>query len=296
MLRCQRSIPPLSRRLFHASRATFNNAPSWTRSGLMRLRKVQLEELARQQKMSTNGTKSDIVERLLQREDTAEARVHDAVSKQASQEKNLPGNKQTPVESLSQDVNTHVAQETTRHSEDMNKEVEATNWVEAFELKLGNSRVRSPRQSSMFSSSKQNRPPRPAMEPQQQEPRKVKDDEPVPDDVDKAWVQAFEQKANNRELRSRVLGTDTFRASQHLEPSGLDFIQKTEETKEQKKEAKEAEPHPQLQQSAGWGERDNKSTRSSWMINSLVGSGLMVWLVSGESGFQSLAAFLTSSS
>ena len=294
MLRCQRLIP---RRLFHATRTPLSSVQPWTRSGLMRLRKGQLENLAREQKMSTSGTKSEIVERLLLQE-TPETRVFDAVSKQASHEKHEPGSKPTPLESLSEDISLQVAEETTRHAEHVNKELEAANWVEAFELKLGNSRIRSERKPSMFSSeNKQDRPPRPAaQQPAQHEPkpRPPKDDEPVPDDVDKAWVQAFEQKAQNRELRSRVLGTDTLRASEYLEPSALDFIH--EEPKEHTKEVKEKELNPQLQQSEGWSEKGKGNGSRNWMVNSLIGSGLMVWLVSGESGFQSLATLLTSSS
>ncbi|KAI9489293.1 hypothetical protein BDB00DRAFT_791180 [Zychaea mexicana] len=286
--------------------------------------------MARQQKLSTGGTKSDIVERLLQHpqaEETVERRIHAVLAEQASKEKGQPGSKQTLLDSLSEDVNDHVetqpgrsssnsddanaeAQHRQHEKEDVAKKLEAERWVEAFELKLGNSRVRqSPKQPSMFSSTlRPSRPPRSDEASQQQQAADIKtndiknDDTPIPEDVDKAWVKAFEQKTTNRDLRQRMSGRDTFKATlDSIEPNVSDLIQPTT-TKA--KEGHPDKPHDQLQKSVGIGERENISSTDSgsgssrnFMINSLVGSGLLIWIVSGQDGFSKIAAtFLTTSS
>ena len=351
----QRSVPKGVTRTFTTSRVIFNKnteihlpRSSWTRSGLMRLRKVQLEELAQENNMEAKGTKSDIVERLLKEqpeiENTMERRINTAVAEEASHENNLPGIKQTFMDTVSKDVNNHVeshpgsgcmdpSSSTTasrQNGGNTTKDMESERWMEAFELKLGNSRLRSkPKQPSMFSSSRPSQAPPSTMEPVEQHQQHIKDQQEkantghsaatasknnftvMPDDIDQAWVKAFEQKTTNRNLRHQILGKDTFKASlDSVEPSGLDWIQSSK--------SKERDINDQLQKSAGFGEQndDNNSTNSNdnnnknqngindknnnssrnYILNSIVGSSLLIWIVSGQDGFTKIATFLTTSS
>ncbi|KAI9243544.1 hypothetical protein BDA99DRAFT_530144 [Phascolomyces articulosus] len=342
---CQQSLPNRFTRTFTTSRVFLNsissNRSSWTRSGLMRLRKGQLEDLARRHQMNAEGTKSDIVERLMKQpevETPLEHSISIAVAEQASRENNLPGTKETLMDSLAEDVNSHVESQPGSGGTDPNsattairqnggnitKDLESERWMEAFELKLGSSRIRSkPKQPSMFSSSKPSRAPSSTVElPQQPKAistttavsndvtSKDKNQVAMPDDIDKAWVKAFEQKTCNRDMRQRMLGKDTFRAStmDSIEPTGLDWIQTSKA-----KDKHDGMPHEQLQKSViGLGEHknlnfnnttdnthynnhDNNSTRN-WIINSLVGSSLLIWICSGQDGFSKIVTSLTTSS
>ncbi|KAG2226085.1 hypothetical protein INT45_011702 [Circinella minor] len=355
----QRSVPKGLTRTFSTSRVILNNneihlpRSSWTRSGLMRLRKNQLEELAQENNMDVKGTKSDIVERLLKEqpkaENSMERRINTAVAEEASHENNLPGTKETFMDTVSKDVNNHVESQpgsggtdpsssTTairQNGGNMTKDLEAERWMEAFELKLGSSRLRSkPKQPSMFSSSKPSQAPPSTMEPVEQHQQHIKEQQEkaasthsastadknensttMPDDIDQAWVKAFEQKTTNRNLRHQILGKDSFRASlDSAEPNGLDWIQTSK--------SKGIDIHDQLQKSAGFGEQNdvnnstnnnndinnnndndkndindkNNNSSRNYILNSIVGSSLLIWIVSGQNGFTKIASFLTTSS
>ncbi|KAI7857578.1 hypothetical protein BDC45DRAFT_16983 [Circinella umbellata] len=289
----ERSVPKGLTRTFSTSRVILNKnneihlpRSSWTRPGLMRLRKNQLEELAQENNMDAKGTKADIVERLLKEQPKAEnlmeRRINTAVAEEASHENNLPGTKETFMDTVSKDVNNHVesrpgsggtdpSSSTTairQNGGNMTKDLEAERWTEAFELKLGSSRLRSkPKQPSMFSSPKPSQAPPSTMEPVEQHQQHIKEQQEkaagthsastagksenctvMPDDIDQAWVKAFEQKTTNRNLRHQILGKDTFRASlDSVEPNELDWIQKSE--------SKGIDIHDQLQKSARFADR-----------------------------------------
>lgn len=338
--------PPCGRMLHQsACRRTIDPA-HWNKTSLMRLRKSQLEDLAREHELSTGGTKLEIVQRLLQQsssnsaswemDDPIERRVQDAIATQRSQaEKSEPGSRPTFEDSM--EASSDVVDEEQEHKKNntTNQEMEAGNWVEAFELKLGHSHLRQkPKRSNIFSSAPSNvrsssaisqatatagaplhpTPPSPAAAPV----AAVDNNEPMPEDINQHWVRAFEQKATSQRSRRHMLGNDTF-TSTDIEPNVLDFI----DTMGTPKQEQQEQPlNDQVEQeivdalksdstttntntatttttatnTTADNEKKEDPANSNVVITSMIGSGLLVWVAGGEKGFKHLADILMSSS
>lgn len=310
----------------------------------MRLRKSQLEDLAREHELSTGGTKLEIVQRLLQQsssntaswemDDPIERRVQDVIATQRSQaEKSEPGSRPTFEDSM--EASSDVIDEEQEHKKKntANQEMEAGNWVEAFELKLGHSHLRQkPKRSNIFSSAPSNvrsssaisqatatadaplhpTPPAPAVA--------LDNNEPMPEDINQHWVRAFEQKATSQRSRRHMLGNDTF-APTDIEPNVLDFIDTQDTPKQQPQEQPlndqvEQELVDALKSDSSTtttpstttttttttssatadNEKKEDPANSNVVITSMIGSGLLVWVAGGEKGFKHLADILMSSS
>ncbi|KAI7876828.1 hypothetical protein K492DRAFT_172258 [Lichtheimia hyalospora FSU 10163] len=304
----------------------------WNKTNLMRLRKNQLEDLAREHELSTGGTKLEIVQRLLQQsssntaswemDDPIERRVQDVIATQRSQaEKSEPGSRPTFEDSM--EASSDVIDEEQEHKKKnvTNQEMEAGNWVEAFELKLGHSHLRQkPKRPNMFSAPANTRassaisqatataaplhptPPSPASS-------SVDYNEPMPEDINQQWVRAFEQKATSIRSRRHMLGNDTFEPTD-IEPNVFDFI----DTKDTEKQRQEKPLNDQVEQEIVDSLKSDSSTtttttnatadnekkedpaNSNVVITSMIGSGLLVWVAGGEKGFKHLADILMSSS
>lgn len=316
----------LQRRLFHAALYRSNNqsqtqteTSGWSKASLRRLRKNQLEDLAIQHKLDANGTKSQLIDRLLLHQNgdgwrqgaaavaatdkgTADARVQDAVTAEAATRgKREPDTFVTPLDTLSEDVQEHVHNKTGITSRyHHNGDLEAANWVEAFELKVNQPRRTREHPKESFFPAQQQRDlnksiPRPSSHSQPE----IMDNN-IPEDVDQHWVKAFEQKVNSRDARHRLLGNaDTFSPSS-LETSGLEFVSSSSDDSSTRGVSSDAQgsPNTELQKSMGMETDSNKnestsnSKSSHWLINSLIGSSLLIWIAGGEQGFKKLAELL----
>lgn len=306
-------------RMLHQSACRRSIDPAhWNKTSLMRLRKNQLEALAREHELSPSGTKLEIVSRLLQlsssntasweMDDPIERRVQDAIATQRSQaEKSEPGSHPTFEESMEASSDVEEQEHNTA-----NQEMEAGNWVEAFELKLGHSHLRQKPKRNMFSSSPSNirsaisqatataaplHPTPPSPGPV------VNDNEPMPEDVNQHWVRAFEQKATSVRSRRHMLGNDTF-APTDIEPNALDFIDTTkngedkplnDQVEQEIVDALKSDSSTSTSTTAD-NEKKQDPANSNVVITSMIGSGLLVWVAGGEKGFKHLADILLSSS
>ncbi|KAI9318680.1 hypothetical protein BX666DRAFT_1930563 [Dichotomocladium elegans] len=330
------------RTLVKATASQLKNAmgpEQWTKSGLMRLRKNELENLVREHHMSTAGTKQDLVQRLLQfrknstswpSENSLDHRVEEAIAKHHSYQKNEPGTKATPLDAIEQEFQESVSSVPAERSEkkaidssaiadnsaSVKDELDAANWVQAFELKVNHSHLRQPASKKIRLGSVPKKASTTTVSAHRHDPSAavimhMKDEvafeskaekEDIPEDVNKVWVKAFEQKANNRGMRRQLLGIDTVNAfdagSSELPFANSPFASTSTTT------VKSPLLHDQVSSASvknGITE-DKSSTHSSvgsarnWFINSMIGTGLLIWVAGGEEGIKRLTDLLISSS
>lgn len=190
---------------------------SWTNASLKRLRKAQLESLAREHNLNTEGTKAQLIARLLNhpKEREWQQKVEEFEATEASHA-HVAGN-DTVEREMTREIQDEVTGRTgitSRHSHE--NELEAANWIEAFELKANQRRTRDRRAGSFFPGNRrgvtgQASESTTPKEEQQQQQWAVADNSmaDAPEDMDVEWVKAFEQKTLNRATRKR----DTFKAS-----------------------------------------------------------------------------------
>ncbi|ORY95480.1 hypothetical protein BCR43DRAFT_493066 [Syncephalastrum racemosum] len=291
---------PRVQRLYYSTRP-------WSNTYLRKLKKTQLESLARENNLSPKGTKAQLITRLLDRPPASTQKQDPPQPEPAQRAKAQPQEQVQEVDAVEDEA------------------LDPQRWMESFELKVNQKRrTREAKAESFFPGSNTSA----RQERKKVTPPPVPDD--IPEDMDIQWVKALEQKAANRSMRIR---TDTLHATDtstdHLvsqlhkgdnQPASTQSqarpamanetpVAETPTTEDQivrgepikaDSNANDLPEEPKPAENASREQQQEQTSSSTEprkdFATAAVGSGLLFWYVSGANGIHSLINWLTGSS
>ncbi|KAI8390840.1 uncharacterized protein BYT42DRAFT_489088 [Radiomyces spectabilis] len=287
-------------------RPSCTNYAEWTLSHMRKMRKPALVKVAQDYDLDTSGTKNELIERIL------------AYNRGDRNMDNVDGPEHVLAEQWVKAFDTKVAQRGSR--------TKASAWRDT---RTSAPRV-AQRHPHHITEKEAVTPASPSYDAEEEIIfEHALSDKAMPEDsdIDLEWVQAFDKKVGNRGARQN-LEPDTLTpftpdaaktVSSAMDVEGLDFIRVDEKDEDPRQKLKEvltdpipkqvkqdqeqaqsqapAHDHHQSthksQHESKTDEQQSEGSARNWIINTAIGSGILIWVTSGAEGFKKIATFLS---
>ncbi|CAO3610114.1 unnamed protein product [Cunninghamella blakesleeana] len=322
--------------MYNIKRTIHQTAIHWnySRNILRRMKKSELVDLAQQQKLSTIGTKNDIIERILSKPIEI-AKKEIAVSENNNKQKEVELNKEEELTTITTTTTTTIATtaNTTINNNNNNNKVNETiideddnqfdkQWVEAFDL--NKNRFEKMKQDKLMNVTEEKKP---SIFSQQDtvsssfssinETSSLKskiavtlidskeDQEMIFDDpeINQQWVKAFDQRVKHRAVvkprnisnSENDLNEKITIHQQNINNLNNNNNNNTRHQQQTNNIHSSDKTEKKEQLNSNNNDNSNNNTNNNNVfINSIIGSSLLYWYIRGEDGFYSIISYFSS--